>query len=119
MLTRRKIPSHPMVGLALAVLLTTATCGGTEAERDQQADAATHSGPKLGPRHRMTCQTGMPSIEVEDKVRAVARCPGDGKKSATLTVVCEAGPPLLATTEGEDILVLCPENVVPSANERR
>jgi hypothetical protein len=120
MLARQKIAFRPLVGLAFAALIPipTTTCGGAEVVPDQQADAATYNGPKLGARHRMTCQTGMPSIGVEDK-SAVAKCPGDGNSSAILMVVCAAGPPLLATTEGEEILVLCPEDVAPNTDERR
>jgi hypothetical protein len=97
---------------AFAFLLGTAACGSAEGPYENY-DSGVNRYPHLGPRRQMTCGTGLPSINVEDRMRAVATCPGDGKQTAQLIVICEAGPVLQAETNGEEILVVCPEDIAP------
>jgi hypothetical protein len=71
-------------------------------------DAADEAQPGMT-RRTMTCGAGHPSIVVEDKVRVVATCPAD-KYSMRMEVPCQA-PPLVARAVGDEIIVLCPEDV--------
>jgi hypothetical protein len=114
MLTRSAMTSALVIHMTLrsgfALLLAIAACGSAD-ESHEHHDSGVNGAPRLGPRRRMTCGSGLPSIDVEDKERAVATCPGDGKKTAQMIVICEAGPVLLAETDGEEILVVCPEDL--------
>jgi hypothetical protein len=98
------------LGFGFAFLLGTAACGSAD-EAHEHHDSGVNGAARLGPRRQMTCVAGLPSIDVEDRIRAVATCPGDGKQTAQMIIICEAGPVLLAETHGEEILVLCPEDL--------
>ncbi len=104
--------SSTLIAFALGALTTITTASGCDYDPalDDPAtparDAMNHD-PSVGPRRRMTCTTGLPSITVEDEVHVVATCPKD-EKSMKVTISCPA-PPLVAKTDGEEIIVVCPE----------
>jgi hypothetical protein len=116
MLTRSAPQSALVLQMALrfglAFLLGTAACGAKEEPHEHHDSGANHD-PRLGPRRRMTCGAGLPTIDVGDKMRVVATCPGDGKQTTKMIVICETGPVLHAATNGEEILVVCPEDIAP------
>jgi hypothetical protein len=101
------------LALVAVATLTAAGCDYDLALDDPATDAHdTMEQGTAGPRPRMTCTNGLPSITVEDEVRAVATCPKD-EKPMKVVITC-AAPPLVAKTYFEEIVVVCPEDVPAS-----